>query len=145
MLRAAIAAIFALGLAVPLAAHDVTLPAEERIKPYTGELPPCENGNVIATIRERFIQRERGYWESTLAIDAVEHVHETAFRPWGAEFIPRRFCHARAHLNNGKVHRLDYSIIEGGNTLGYSWGVQWCVVGLDRNFHFAPQCRAARP
>jgi len=29
--------------------------------------------------------------------------------------------------------------------LGTSYGVQWCVVGLDRNWAYNPQCKMARP
>jgi hypothetical protein len=129
----------------PLAAHDVTLPAEERTRPYSGDLPACDHPEVLSTIRSRFQQRESGYWNSSLTIDAIDRVGVTATRPWGRDFIPRRFCHARAALSNGDRHSLIYSIMEDGGIISFSWGVQWCVVGLDRNMHFAPECRAARP
>jgi hypothetical protein len=29
--------------------------------------------------------------------------------------------------------------------IGASWGVEWCVVGLDRNWAYNPACRMARP
>ena len=29
--------------------------------------------------------------------------------------------------------------------LGVGWGVEWCVVGLDRNWAYNPACRMARP
>jgi hypothetical protein len=126
-------------------AHEVTMPAEERVKPYTGQLPQCADPQVLDTIRDRFEQRETGYWNSSLIIDRIERIGATAYRPWGRDFIPRRFCHARAVLSNGKRHALRYSIIEDGGIIGYTWGVQWCVIGLDRNMHFAPECRAAKP
>jgi hypothetical protein len=133
------------GIVSTAMAHDVTMRAEERVKPYSGLLPDCADASVLKTIQARFKQREAGYWESDLVIDAIDRVQTTATRPWGADFIPRRFCHARAHLSNGKRHALQYSLVEDGGMIGFTWGVQWCVVGLDRNLHFAPECRAARP
>jgi hypothetical protein len=29
--------------------------------------------------------------------------------------------------------------------IGIDWGVNFCVVGLDRNDAYGPQCRAAQP
>ena len=29
--------------------------------------------------------------------------------------------------------------------IGASWGVQWCVIGLDRNWAYNPACKAAGP
>ncbi len=145
-ISAALVSLFMLfGLISVATAHEVTMRAEERIKPYTGSVPDCGDPEVLRTIQARFRQNESGYWNSELAIDQIDRVGASAFRPWGADFIPRRFCHARAWLNNGKRHNLQYSIIEDGGVIGFTWGVQWCVVGLDRNMHYAPQCRAARP
>lgn len=127
------------------AAHEVTMRAEERAVPYRNFLPDCSDPQVLKTIQHRFERREKGYWDSDLVIEAIDRVGVTATRPWGADYIPRRFCHARAHLSNGRHHALQYSVIEDGGMIGLGWGVQWCVVGLDRNLHFAPQCRAARP
>jgi hypothetical protein len=28
---------------------------------------------------------------------------------------------------------------------GASWGVEWCIVGLDRNWSYNPACKMARP
>ncbi len=38
-----------------------------------------------------------------------------------------------------------YSIVEDGGMIGASWGVQWCVVGVDRNWAYNPECQAAGP
>jgi hypothetical protein len=135
----------AFGLTVPVMAHEVTMPAEERIVPYDGHLPPCHDPAVLKTIQTRFEQREEGYWDSSLTITGIDRIKRVANRPWGRDFIPRRFCRARALLSNGKRHTVSYSIIEDGGMIGWSWGVQWCVNGLDRNMHFAPGCRAAQP
>jgi len=37
-----------------------------------------------------------------------------------------------------------YSIAEDTGMIGASWGVNFCVVGLDRNMAYSPGCRMAR-
>jgi hypothetical protein len=29
--------------------------------------------------------------------------------------------------------------------IGMDWGVNFCVIGLDRNWAYEPHCRAAKP
>ena len=38
-----------------------------------------------------------------------------------------------------------YNIGEDLGIIGYGYGVEWCVVGLDREFAYAPSCRVLRP
>ncbi len=59
--------------------------------------------------------------------------------------IPRRYCEASVLVNDGKWHRLYYSIAEDTGMTGFGYGVEWCVVGLDRNWAYNPSCRWARP
>ena len=72
-------------------------------------------------------------------------IHETAFRPWQSDNIPRRYCSGDVMLNDGRVRRVHYSIIEDGGFAGYNQGVEWCVTGLDRNWAYNPACKAAGP
>jgi len=48
-------------------------------------------------------------------------------------------------LNDGRVRRVHYSIIEDGGFASYNQGVEWCVTGLDRNWAYNPACKAAGP
>jgi len=43
------------------------------------------------------------------------------------------------------MHRIDYSVREDLGIIGATWGVEFCVHGLDRNWAYAPACRMARP
>ena len=54
-------------------------------------------------------------------------------------------CSGSVQLNNGSVHTIHYSIIEDGGFAGFGQGVEWCVVGLDRNWAYNPACKAAGP
>ncbi len=66
-------------------------------------------------------------------------VHETAFRPWQSDNIPRRYCSADVMLSDGKMRTVHYSIIEDGGFAGFGQGVEWCVTGLDRNWAYNPE------
>jgi hypothetical protein len=109
---------------------------------YDGALPSCES--ALGTISSQFAEKESTFWNSALQITGYDRVRETAFRPWTSDNIPRRYCSARAMLNDGKARTVDYSIIEDGGLAGYGPGVEWCVSGLDRNWAYNPRCKAAR-
>ena len=72
-------------------------------------------------------------------------MREIAFSPWAEGTIPRRFCSALALVSDGRKHAVYYSIGEDTGMIGSSWGVEWCVVGLDRNWAYNPRCKMARP
>jgi hypothetical protein len=109
---------------------------------YDGDLPACES--ALDTIASRFAEKESGYWNSALQITGFDKVREIAFRPWATESIPRRFCTAQAVVSDGKKRTVNFSIIEDGGFAGFGAGVEWCVVGLDRNWAYNPACRMAR-
>jgi len=112
---------------------------------YDGALPPCDDPAPLGTIASKFAQKEGRFWNSALTIQGYERVRETAFRPWAPNSIPRRFCSALALVSDGLKHPIHYSIAETSGMIGASWGVEWCVVGLDRNWAYSPACKMARP
>ena len=110
---------------------------------YDGVLPACDA--ALGTIASRFAQKEGQFWNSDLRILDFERVREIAFRPWAAGTIPRRFCSAVALVSDGRKHAVDYAIGEDTGMIGMTWGVEWCVVGLDRNWAYNPRCKMTRP
>jgi hypothetical protein len=110
---------------------------------YDGRVAPCEA--ALGTISSQFREKESTFWNSDLQITAYGQIHETAFRPWQSDNIPRRFCSADVMLSDGKPRKVHYSIIEDGGFAGFGQGVEWCVTGLDRNWAYSPSCRLARP
>lgn len=112
---------------------------------YEGRLPPCDASAALDKIAARFAQKEGGFWQSDLTINGFEDVRETAFRSWAPNTIPRRFCSAVALVSDGLKHPIHYSIGEDTGMIGQTWGVEWCVVGLDRNWAYNPRCKMARP
>ena len=110
---------------------------------YDGVLPPCDA--ALDRIAARFAQKESRFWNSDLEITGFERVRQIAFSPWARGTIPRRFCRATALVSDGRRHAVYYSIGEDTGMIGASWGVEWCVVGLDRNWAYNPACKMARP
>ena len=115
---------------------------------YDALVPLCDDPGVLIQIHSKFSHKESEFWNSNLEIVGIDRIRQAAaFRPWtGApQAIPRRFCHGIARVSDGSSHAIDYSILENSGWLGVGWGVEWCVVGLDRNWAYNPSCRMARP
>jgi hypothetical protein len=64
---------------------------------------------------------------------------------WAPDTIPRRFCRAVATMTDQRAHVVNYSIGEDSSLIGLAAGVEWCVVGLDRNMAYNPRCKMALP
>jgi len=110
---------------------------------YDGDLPACEA--ALPSITHQFAEKEGTFWNSALRITGYSEVREVAFRPWQSDNIPRRYCTADAMLSDGKARPVYFSIIEDGGLASFGNGVEFCVVGLDRNWAYNPACKAAKP
>jgi hypothetical protein len=112
---------------------------------YDNNVPLCQEHGPLDQITARFATKEYRFWNSKLELVGFENIREVAWEPWRSGTIPRRFCAASALLSDGKWHLMYYSIAEDTGILGASYGVEWCVVGLDRNWAYNAQCKMARP
>lgn len=128
----------------PALAREID-PAERRELPYGAALPACTDQFVLGEIANRFATTEDRYWNTSLRIVGFERIRETAWRPWGLDVIPRRFCSGLVTTSDGIKRRIDYSVREGLSFIGLSWGTEWCIDGLDRHYAYAPHCRQAQP
>ena len=135
------AAIVGLAASVPVQAG----PFERLLTRNTGYVPSCDSSWALNVISWRFGYKERRFWGSPESISQFGDVREIAYRPWGPDFIPRRFCSVKVRVSDLRDTTVYYSIIEKDGFAGVGWGVEWCVVGYDRNLAYAPNCRAARP
>jgi hypothetical protein len=127
-------------------------PAEERIIPYSAKLPLCDTPSVLDTLASRFAAKESEYWHSSLQIVSYDRIGQSGFRTNGRDYIPRRYCSARALFNDGRRRWAVYSIGEDLGIIGfgfgladYSFGLDWCVGGLDRGWAYGPGCEALKP
>ena len=112
---------------------------------YEADLPSCDAPSALFRIQSNFASKEGRFWNSDLQIVNFDGIREVALRPWAEGTIPRRFCSGRVLISDGRWRPVRYSIVEDGGMIGASWGVQWCVVGIDRNWAYNPACRAAGP
>ncbi len=126
--------------AAPTLAHD----------PYfrTVKTPFCDDAAMLKRITARFRHQARHvHHDETLAIVDFTHVDETRFREQDthkARPIPRRYCSARAHLNDGR-HRTVWYLIEGGaGFASIGANVEFCVSGFDRWNVYDASCRVLR-
>jgi hypothetical protein len=152
-LKRAIFGLLAFFLLVPLARAGggpaqlnlYDTPAEARWAPFFDNMPACDDSGVLSTISGRFGQTQREFWDPRLAIDGFDRVREIGFRSNGLSYIPRRYCVARAAMTDQKRRTVVYAVGTQTGLLGVTWGVEWCVVGLDPTFAYAPDCEVIRP
>jgi hypothetical protein len=112
---------------------------------YFRDMPQCDSRPALDRIIGNFLDKERRFWNSELRLVGIENIRETAVLAWAAQSIPRRFCTGTALTSDGAKHLIYYSIAEDTGMIGMDFGVNFCVVGLDRNWAYGPACRAARP
>jgi hypothetical protein len=112
---------------------------------YDRNMPACDYPAALNNIIDNFHTKEIRFWNSGLRIVGIENIQETAELPWAAQTIPRRYCSGTALINDGARHPLYYSIAEDTGMIGTSWGVNFCVQGLDRNWAYNADCRSAKP
>jgi hypothetical protein len=142
----ALALVFGLLMAMAAVAQARPNPPSEKwVHPFYANLPECSDQAVLGIISTAFASREASYWNSALTIGGYDRIRQSAFRPWGRDFIPRRFCEARARTNDGRLRHVRYFVRETTGLFGNTWEVIWCVVGLDRGRTYAPGCEQATP
>ena len=112
---------------------------------FQNRLLPCDEPAALERIQETFAEKEARFWHSSLGIRGFDRVRLVVSNSHGQNLIPRRYCTARAHLSDGRVRTVSYAILEEQGMIGATWGVEWCVHGLDRGRSFDPACRMARP
>lgn len=143
--RLLLAAVMLLGLALPSFAAGVIVPAEQRFLPFTADLPPCDDSGTLGWIKNCFDHTQSTFWNSPLEIVNFDKIHEVGFRSNGVSYIPRRYCVGRVEMNDTKFHTIVYQIIERAWLAGYGSGFEWCVIGFDHDFAYAPACSVLRP
>ena len=112
---------------------------------YSAKVPLCEERGPLDMIRRRFGTKEGKFWNSDLKLVGFEQIQEVAWQPWAPGTIPRRFCSASALISDGVRRSMYYSITEDAGMIGVSYGVEFCVVGLDREWSYQPACLRAKP
>jgi hypothetical protein len=112
---------------------------------YWRDMPACDFRPALDRIIGDFATKESVFWNSNLRIVGIENIRETAAMTWAAQSVPRRFCAGTALISDGTRHPIYYSTAEDLGMIGMNFEINFCVVGLDRNWSYGPACRAARP
>lgn len=112
---------------------------------YDHNVPLCHEHGPLDHIISRWGTKEYRFWNSDLELVGFENIREIGWEPWPSGTMPRRFCSASVLVSDGKRRQIYYSIGEDTGWLGVTYGVEFCVVGLDRNWAYNPQCQMARP
>ena len=132
------------GQASPVFAGGIVVPPEEWHVPIAGDPPACDDPVVLWNITYHNFEKEAEYW-SGIDINAVDDIHQIGLRANGNQYIPRRYCVGTAKMSDNKERRLVYQVQQSMGFAGFTVGVEWCVVGLDRDLAFAPACSSLRP
>ncbi|PVE23033.1 hypothetical protein DC522_17590 [Microvirga sp. KLBC 81] len=138
-------------LSAPALSREIN-PAERRerahelsLRQYDAGLPACADPAVLNDVASRFEKKERRFWNSSLKILAFEGIVQVAWRPWGLDYIPRRYCTGTVVVSDGYRHKVNFSIREDLGFIGIGWNTDSCVDGFDRNYAYAPHCKQAAP
>jgi hypothetical protein len=134
-----------LASSLPALAAGIVVPAEQRYIPFSGDIPQCNDPDYIKWIELRVANTEATFWNSSLEIVSIDDVRQIGMRSNGVQYLPRRYCTARAHMSDLKTRTVVYQIQERTGFAGYDDSVEWCVVGLDRNLAYMPACSILKP
>ncbi|MCB1474283.1 MAG: hypothetical protein H6878_03145 [Rhodobiaceae bacterium] len=115
----------------------------ERAAGWTG--PMCDNPTVMARVRSRFASTQSAYWESGLTMGALDAPREIAYRDWAPTITAIRSCRADTDLSDGRRVGVVYWVRSEQGFAGHGYGVEYCVLGDDPPFAFAPGCRELLP
>lgn len=106
-------------------------------------VPLCSSERVVKAAR-KFLKRAHPIYRA-LEVTALDHVHEVTDRRFNPSPLVRRYCRARATLENGKHTTAHFFIEEDSGFVGISWSVSVCLDGYDPWRVYDGRCRVARP
>ena len=81
--------------------------------------------------------KESRFWNSDLQIVGFEECADCV-PPLGRATIPAPLLQRHGSGHDGTGARSIIRSVKTGGFIGASWGVEWCVVGLDRNWAYNP-------
>ncbi|MDR3496528.1 MAG: hypothetical protein P4L82_18160 [Ancalomicrobiaceae bacterium] len=130
-----------LAVATCLAAVSAVQPAFAGAEPWVETLvgraitdnsvPKCEEGIVLDTIRSKFGTADAAILHRGLAIATVDRIHQAYEGQNDPSPVYRRYCEARAELNDGKHTALYYLVEQDAGFVGVTWNVEYCMIGLE--------------
>jgi hypothetical protein len=115
--------------------------------PETGSLariPECADRALAGAVIGRFNQTESMYSNGRHTMTAIAGMRQTDFHPMRDDKVARRWCQGTALFADGARRRLVLELGSNTGHLGLTYGLTYCVDGLDRLMAHAPNCRVLR-
>ncbi|WP_310619007.1 hypothetical protein [Flexibacterium corallicola] len=106
-------------------------------------LPSCDSMWTMYFVKSAIGNAVYPYYGG-LRVRGVEHIKETGYRLGNPSPVARRYCAGTANLSNGTQRAIYYKIIEHDGFLGLLWGVEACLLGLDKFRVYDGKCRTVR-
>jgi hypothetical protein len=94
-------------------------------------VPACQEGAVLETIRSKFSTADDRVLKAGLGVGTIDRITQVYAGQNDPSHYARRYCEARATLNNGKATRLYYLVEQEAGFVGATWNVEFCLEGLD--------------
>lgn len=108
-------------------------------------LPLCDAPAVLSRVVEKAAYRGQVPYQHPVTITAFDHIHQTRYRTsQGPGLRDRRWCQARAHLEDGTRHTAYYLIESHASFVAISYGVESCLSGRDLWNVYGGDCSALR-
>jgi len=110
-----------------------------------GYLPPCENGHVLARIKQKFSYANRNTFHWGATINSVTNIGEKPEIILNDSHISRRYCYGTAWLSDGRSSQVVYLIESLQGFASTGWRVQSCLPAFDPWHVYGSWCRSIKP
>ena len=107
----------------------------------------CATPNVIKRLKEKVDHKFRGYTRTKLfLVDIIDPVETHARDRDDTHTVGRKWCHAKARMNDGTVRDMWYLIEKPWGFAGMPMltSAEFCIVGLDPWKVYGKDCSTIR-
>lgn len=120
-----------------------TFAAHAKAEQY-GAFPACNEPSLEHRIIERYNYAEKKQWHRGYEMSLLSRMHEHSTQLWYDSMIVRRYCAATAHFSNGSKRQVYFLVEDDAGFAGMTWGITYCVLGLDPWHNHDGNCRTMR-
>ena len=110
-------------------------------RPAYGHLPECDSPSVLAKVRSRFAYADRHIYHTGTMIGEIDQIRDRGPGMYTESLIAKRYCSARAYLDNATYQPVHYLIEARAGFVGITWNVESCLPGWDRWHVYGGWCR----
>jgi hypothetical protein len=107
-------------------------------------VPACDQGAVLDTIRSKFETADQRVLKAGLALGPIDKIVQAYAGQNDPSPVARRYCEARATLNNGRHTTLYYLVDQDAGFAGVTWNVEFCLMGYEPWYVHDGRCHTVR-